>query len=166
MHVRRAEAQAHLLVRATADDPVPPGWEAHPVGLEELTLAYLREPARRRCPARPAGRRRTASVGGDAMTALTVPARPDEDASLPPVPWRRMAWVTWRQHRIALAGVVAFLGVLAVFCGSPGCKLHHAYAAVTAVPSGELACLRGSDQRLHGTNDVLANGFCCRRCPR
>jgi ABC-2 type transport system ATP-binding protein len=44
VHVRRAEAQAHLLVRATAADPVPPGWEAHPVGLEELALAYLREP--------------------------------------------------------------------------------------------------------------------------
>jgi ABC-2 type transport system ATP-binding protein len=44
VHVRRGGAQAHLLVRATADDPVPPGWEAHPVSLEELTLAYLREP--------------------------------------------------------------------------------------------------------------------------
>ena len=44
VHVRRAAAQAHLLVRATAEDPVPPGWEAHPVGLEELALAYLREP--------------------------------------------------------------------------------------------------------------------------
>jgi ABC-2 type transport system ATP-binding protein len=44
VHLRRGEAQAHLLVRATADDPVPPGWEAHPVGLEELALAYLREP--------------------------------------------------------------------------------------------------------------------------
>jgi ABC-2 type transport system ATP-binding protein len=44
VHARRGEAQAHLLVRATADDPVPPGWEAHPVGLEELALAYLREP--------------------------------------------------------------------------------------------------------------------------
>ncbi len=44
VHVRRAEAQAHLVVRATAADPVPPGWEAHPVGLEELALAYLREP--------------------------------------------------------------------------------------------------------------------------
>jgi ABC-2 type transport system ATP-binding protein len=44
VHIRRAAAQAHLLVRATADDPVPPGWEAHPVGLEELALAYLREP--------------------------------------------------------------------------------------------------------------------------
>jgi ABC-2 type transport system ATP-binding protein len=45
VHIRRGEAQAHLLVRAGADDPVPPGWEAHPVGLEELALAYLREPA-------------------------------------------------------------------------------------------------------------------------
>jgi ABC-2 type transport system ATP-binding protein len=44
VHARRAAAQAHLLVRATADDPVPPGWEVHPVGLEELALAYLREP--------------------------------------------------------------------------------------------------------------------------
>jgi ABC-2 type transport system ATP-binding protein len=44
VHVRRAEAQAHLLVRATANDPVPPGWESHAVGLEELALAYLREP--------------------------------------------------------------------------------------------------------------------------
>jgi len=44
VHVRRGAAQAHVLVRATVDDPVPPGWEAHPVGLEELTLAYLREP--------------------------------------------------------------------------------------------------------------------------
>jgi ABC-2 type transport system ATP-binding protein len=43
VHVRRGERQAHLLVRATAGDPVPPGWEVHPVGLEELTLAYLRQ---------------------------------------------------------------------------------------------------------------------------
>jgi len=43
VHARRGEAQAHLLVRACAGDPVPPGWEAHPVGLEELALAYLRE---------------------------------------------------------------------------------------------------------------------------
>jgi ABC-2 type transport system ATP-binding protein len=54
VHVRRGEAQAHLLVRATATDPVPAGWEAHPVGLEELALAYLREPdaASRPGPAR------------------------------------------------------------------------------------------------------------------
>ena len=45
VHARRGAAQAHLLVRTSgATDPVPPGWEAHPVSLEELTLAYLREP--------------------------------------------------------------------------------------------------------------------------
>ena len=44
VHAGQGQAQAHLLVRATANYPVPPGWESHPVGLEELTLAYLREP--------------------------------------------------------------------------------------------------------------------------
>ena len=44
VHARRGEAQTHLVVRATVEDPVPAGWEAHPVGLEELALAYLREP--------------------------------------------------------------------------------------------------------------------------
>jgi len=46
VHARHGGAQAHLLVRTsrTAGMP-PPGWEAHSVNLEELTLAYLREPA-------------------------------------------------------------------------------------------------------------------------
>src|SRR5260370_205286 len=46
VHAQRGEAQAHMLVRIDArTGPVPPGWEAHPVSLEELTLAYLREPS-------------------------------------------------------------------------------------------------------------------------
>ncbi|MGA8415379.1 MAG: ABC transporter ATP-binding protein [Candidatus Dormiibacterota bacterium] len=45
VHVRRGEAQAHLLVRTNGtSEQVPPGWEAHPVSLEELTLAYMRDP--------------------------------------------------------------------------------------------------------------------------
>ncbi len=45
VQTRRAAAQAHLLVQAgDPADPVPPGWEAHPVSLEELVLAYLRAP--------------------------------------------------------------------------------------------------------------------------
>ena len=45
VYLRRAEAHAHLLVRISGpDDPVPPGWEAHLVSLEELVLAYLRAP--------------------------------------------------------------------------------------------------------------------------
>ncbi len=46
VHARRGGAFAHLLVRTdAAAEPLPQGWECHPVGLEELTLAYLREPA-------------------------------------------------------------------------------------------------------------------------
>ena len=56
VHVRQGAAQAHLLVRATAEDPVPPGWEAHPVGLEELALAYLREPGAAALPGPARGR--------------------------------------------------------------------------------------------------------------
>jgi ABC-2 type transport system ATP-binding protein len=45
VHARQGGAQAHLLVRTNgAADPVPSGWDAHPVSLEELALAYLREP--------------------------------------------------------------------------------------------------------------------------
>jgi ABC-2 type transport system ATP-binding protein len=53
VHLRRAGAQAHLLVRATVSDPVPAGWQAHPVSLEELALAYLREPGAAALPAPP-----------------------------------------------------------------------------------------------------------------
>jgi ABC-2 type transport system ATP-binding protein len=42
---RRGAAQTQLLVRtADPESTHAPGWEAHEVGLEELTLAYLREP--------------------------------------------------------------------------------------------------------------------------
>jgi ABC-2 type transport system ATP-binding protein len=57
VHARRGEAQTHLLVRTNGSaDPVPQGWEAHPVGLEELALAYLREPSAAALPG-PARRR-------------------------------------------------------------------------------------------------------------
>src|SRR5712692_4592171 len=54
VYLHRGEAQARLLVRTNGTaDPVPPGWKAHPVGLEELALAYLREPAAAALPAPP-----------------------------------------------------------------------------------------------------------------
>ncbi len=75
------------------------------------------------------------------MTALTVPALPGEDASLRPLPWRRMAWVTWRQHRFALAGAAALLGVLAVYLWLTGSSIHHAWtAAVACHPASSGAC--------------------------
>src|ERR1700722_18657225 len=77
------------------------------------------------------------------MTALTVPARPDADgdASPRPIPWRRMAGVTGRQHRIARAGVAVLLGALAVWLWIIGTPLHHAYAAAIAChPANSTAC--------------------------
>jgi hypothetical protein len=63
------------------------------------------------------------------MTALTMPARPAYDAEPRPVPWRRMAWVTWRQHRAALGGVAVFLGAFGVYLWLSGLAMHHAYAS-------------------------------------
>jgi hypothetical protein len=75
------------------------------------------------------------------LTALTTPARPDEDARLRPIPWRRMAGVTWRQHRTALAAVAVLLGALAVWLWITGSSLHHAYAAAVAChPASSPAC--------------------------
>jgi ABC-2 type transport system ATP-binding protein len=56
VHARRGEALVHLLVRNNGvTAAIPPGWESHPVSLEELTLAYMRDPA---------------------AAAMSVPARP------------------------------------------------------------------------------------------
>jgi ABC-type transport system involved in multi-copper enzyme maturation permease subunit len=73
------------------------------------------------------------------MTALTMPARPKRDAGLRPVPWRRMAWVTWRQHRAALGGVAVFLGAFAVYLWLTGLQMHHAEAAYCH-PAGSVGC--------------------------
>jgi len=93
------------------------------------------------------------------MTTLTIPARPEEDTSPRPVPWRRMAWVTWRQHRIALAGVAAVLGALAVCLWLVGLHVHHVYAAAIACrPAGSIGC---SDlvYSFNGMDTFMTNGF-------
>ncbi len=83
------------------------------------------------------------------MTTSTVPARPGEHEHLRPVPWRRMAWVTWRQHRLALAGVAALFSAAAVYLLVSGLVLHHAYAAVAACrPAGSGACRNVADNFL------------------
>lgn len=74
------------------------------------------------------------------MTTQTVPA-PSRNASLRPLPWRRMAWVTWRQHRLALAGVVAVFAAAAVYLLTTGLPIHNAYTALTACrPAGSATC--------------------------
>jgi hypothetical protein len=99
------------------------------------------------------------------MTALSMPARP-EDTGLRPVPWRRMGWVTWRQHRVTLAGVAVFLGALAVCLWLAGLKTHHVYAAaVAACQSGASVACYGMSTSLIGTNGFLSNGFILQAVP-
>jgi hypothetical protein len=68
------------------------------------------------------------------MTVLTMPAQPgqDTDAALRPLPWRRLAWVSWRLHRATLISVAAVLAAVAVFLVVAGLKIHHDYAALVA----------------------------------
>ena len=93
------------------------------------------------------------------MTALRVPARPEQDASPRPVPWRRMAWVTWRQHRFALAGVAVLLGALAVWLWLEGLAAHRAYAAAAdchPASSGACGTLVGYFLNYVSTGQVIA----------
>jgi hypothetical protein len=66
------------------------------------------------------------------MTVLTVPAQPGQDHAPRPLPWRRMAWVTWRQHRATLIALPAILGAVSVFLLVAGLRIHHDYAVLTA----------------------------------
>jgi sterol desaturase/sphingolipid hydroxylase (fatty acid hydroxylase superfamily) len=63
------------------------------------------------------------------MTALSMAAIPEEEPRPRRLPWRRMGWVTWRQHRTALGGVVVFLGALAVCLWLAGLKLPSGWSA-------------------------------------
>ncbi len=99
------------------------------------------------------------------MTTLTVPIPLEKDANPRPLPWRRMAWVTWRQHRIALGGVVVFLGALAVWLWNAGLQLHHAYAAAIAChPVGSTACSE-LIFNFDATGGVLKGGFVLQPVP-
>jgi hypothetical protein len=87
------------------------------------------------------------------VTAAAIPARRERPAARA-VPWTRLAWVTWRQHRAALAGAAAFLGAIAVYLAITGHHINQAYDALvvagcpqadtinpgTGVPVASAAC--------------------------
>jgi hypothetical protein len=56
-----------------------------------------------------------------------------------------MAWVTWRQHRLTLIGVLAFFAVASAYLLITGLPIHHAYTAVAGCrPAGSDFCQRVS----------------------
>ncbi len=76
-----------------------------------------------------------------ALAALTAPVPLDDDVARRPVPWRRMAWVTWRQHRVGLGGAAALLCAVSVYMWIAGLQLHHAYTLAAAChPASSIAC--------------------------
>ena len=99
------------------------------------------------------------------MTALTVPVRPAEDGRLRPLPWRRMAWVSWRHHRIALGGVAVFLGALALWLWISGLQLHHAYAAAIACHPASSAACQNLIATFQSTSVILKGGFVLQPVP-
>jgi len=91
------------------------------------------------------------------MTVLTMPAPSSQDTALRPVPWRRMAWVTWRQHRPTLISLPAVLGAVAVFLWIAGLKIHHDYAVLTAChPFSSNAC-QTLNSAFNSTDWTMAN---------
>jgi hypothetical protein len=83
------------------------------------------------------------------MTAVAAPAPPAHGPR--PVPWTRLVWVTWRQHRVALAGVAVLLGGVSLYLLIMGVKIHSGYASVTSCHPARSAACRLADQLF--TND-------------
>ncbi len=92
------------------------------------------------------------------MTTLTLPARSKDNGGLRSVPWRQMTWVTWRQHRVALAGVAAFLSVIAGYVWIVGLQLHHAFAAATTCSPSSPSCA-DLITNFNNMNHVLIGGY-------
>jgi hypothetical protein len=82
-----------------------------------------------------------------------------------PLPWRRMAWVTWRHHRIALGGVAVFLGALALWLWIAGLQLHHAYATALACHPASSAACKALTGNFNDMNVLLKGGFTLQPVP-
>ncbi len=88
------------------------------------------------------------------MTTLTIPAPVGHD-DYRPVPWRRMAWVIWRQHRLTLAAVVLVLGGAGVFHLITG----HELVGVQVNGSSESVVKGATVGQMGPTQYLLHHGF-------
>jgi hypothetical protein len=59
-----------------------------------------------------------------------------------PVPWARLAWVSWRQRRVALITVAILLAALSLYLLIMGLRIHSAYDGVTGChPASSARCV-------------------------
>lgn len=77
--------------------------------------------------------------------------------ALRPVPWRRLAWVTWRRYRFTLLGTTGVLVALAVSLVISGEHIRSAYDALQACRPATSAKCRFLDQEFH--NRYTSSGF-------
>lgn len=54
------------------------------------------------------------------------------------LPWRRLTWATWRQHRTALIAFAALIGLVAIFMAVTGIVLHQPGANVNGTGPNSL----------------------------
>ena len=63
------------------------------------------------------------------MTAVTTPASGRAAAPVRPVSWLKLAWVGWRQHRLALGGVLTLLGGVCLWMLISGLQMRSALSS-------------------------------------
>jgi hypothetical protein len=94
------------------------------------------------------------------MSAMTIaPSRAT-------VPWSRLGWVTWRQHRGALAGCVALLAALGAYLLIMGLRIHGAYSRLAACHT-DCGALRQALMSYYGSQrgSVLSSGINAQTVP-
>ena len=66
------------------------------------------------------------------MTTLSTPAPSRPGTGTRPVPWRRLARVSWQHYRFSAVGMVVFLGAFAVYLLIEGLRIRSAYDGLTS----------------------------------
>lgn len=90
------------------------------------------------------------------MTTLTLAeARPQAQSR--PVPWRRMVWVTWRQHRPTIITVPVLLGAIAIFLWIAGLKVHHDWSALVACHPFQSDACQSLNSSFNSTDWTMGN---------
>ncbi len=69
------------------------------------------------------------------MSATALNQRP---AQPPATALRGLTWVTWRQHRLAVAGVLLLLAGVGLFLLINGLAVHHTYTSLGLDTCGKL----------------------------